>query len=442
MFPLLSLAVVAVILSAIGLIVSPVWGVAIFLVTKPLVDTAWGYSLGGFSVLDAVGMLLPVLLLPRMAFTRKHPRPPTWIQWVALIYLASQTIGSYALLTHGDFRAFAEVWLRALNGYMGFFLFASYFRDAKTLRILLLAIILAGIFPLLMGLYQNATGVAWREQTTVGLVRKIGLYHDAFNLRFYGFQTIAGVILFRSRFTPSRRIVDLGLLLYVVAWLYVIYHVYSKAAVMIVIVWLFTWPLLTRKYHYLVLGLVLVAALAVTVGQDQVQTLRQLFSKEIEVESGESQDVRRVFAGRGYTWERVIEDWQRAPGVRKLSGTGQMFAPHNEFLRILQMNGILGLFCLLVVLVTIGLTLGRLVHMGRSPLCITAILVFEMYLVDCMGLHPGWYPSYHLFVWGMAGLALSPSWEQVKQDYVTLGIAPWSRVSMTPPRTRWVGRQT
>ena len=33
-------------------------------------------------------------------------------------------------------------------------------------------------------------------------------------------------------------------------------------------------------------------------------------------------------------------------------------------------------------------------------------MVFEMWLIDCIGAHPGWYPAYQWFVWGLVGLSI------------------------------------
>jgi len=431
---LVFLAGAAVILSAIGLIVSPLWGVVIVIIVRPLVSTAWGQSFSGIAPLHVFGALLPVLLLPRLVFSRSQPRPPLWIQGVALLYLLSQTLGSYVLLAEWDLGSFLDVWLRALNGYLGFFLFAYYFRERRTFRILLLALLIAGVFPLLMGLYQNLTGVDWGVRQTVGLERKVGLYHDGVSLRAYGFQTIVAVILLRSYFRPSRRSIDLLLLLYVVAWAYVIFNLYSKAAVAIALLWWLTWPLLSRRYALLVGGILLGTVFLTPLGKAPLDSVWQLFSKEIDYGTGDLQDERRMFAGRGFIWDRFERRWREQPTEMKLIGTGRTQAVHNEFLRVLGMNGILGLSCLVLVCAVTIFALGNLVYRGRCTLCIVAVMVFEMYLVDCIGLTPGWYAHYHQFVWGIIGLALSAPWTVAGRDAAAIqGYLPHAGTSGAHP---------
>jgi cytochrome c oxidase subunit IV len=397
-----------ILISSGALLIVPSWGIVLALMSKPVIDATWDFDVGEGSLLYIIGVAVPLLLLPRIL--RREFRLPRYrsIQLIAAVYLLSQVLGSYSRLLHQDYMGCAEVWMRALNGYVGFFLLAYFFRGARAFRMLLLALIIAGLFPMLMGLYQNVTGAGWREQQTVGLVRTVGLYHDIVTLRFYGFQTIAAIILFRNYFRPSRKIVDYALLAYLVAWGYVIYYCYSKAGVMIAILWFLTWPMLSRRHASLVVGCVLgLILVAVPLTRGSMSDLQQLFSKEIAIGSGENQDARRILGGRGYIWDNFIRDWQRSPATSKLAGEGEMRAVHNEFLRVLHMSGIVGLCCYAIAIGTVAWMLGRRAIGNRSPLHIVALMVFEMYLVDCLGVHPGWYPSYQWFVWGIIGMSLS-----------------------------------
>lgn len=397
------------------MLLSPLWGMVLTFVSKPVIDTTWDYGVSGTGIklLYIVSLVVPALMLPRILGTDFRVRQRRSAQLIAVVYLVSQVFGSHALLVHGDYMSFAEVWLRALNGYVGFFLFVYCCRETRTLRILLLAIIIAGLFPLAMGLYQNLAGVGLRESQTVGLVRKIGVYHDAVSFRFYGFQSIAAVILFLSYFRSSRKTVDYALLGYMAAWTYVLYFIYSKAAVMTGILWFLTWPLLTRRYRYLLGGLVVgIVLVATSLAVRPLDELQQLFSKEIAFQSGEAHDARRMLAGRGFIWESSMDDWWSLPFITKLAGDGEMRPVHNEFLRVLFMSGLVGLCCHVCVICAIAWILGRRAIRNRSALDIGALMVFEMYLVDCIGLHPGWYPSYQWFVWGIIGMALQSGYGQ------------------------------
>lgn len=234
---ILALGVISVIASIVTLTIFPFWGIVITVLTKPIIDTTWNVSFGGVNLLEIISVAFPLLLLPRLLYRGKDIFIDNRLKWIALGYFVSYSLGSLILFLDRDYRTFAELWMRSLNGYVGFFLFACFFRHNRDFKILLLALIIAGLFPLFMSIYQNVTGVIWQSRQTVGLVRRVGLYHDGFNLRLYSFQTLAAILLFRSHFKPARRCWNLLLLLYALCWLYVVFNLYSKAAFLIIGVW-------------------------------------------------------------------------------------------------------------------------------------------------------------------------------------------------------------
>lgn len=401
---ILVLAIIGTIASVGALVIWPYWGFVITLAAKPVVDASWNYSWGSVNLLDVIGVAIPLLLLPRLA--SRAEGIPNRIRWLALGYFLCCCLGSITLFLEHDYHSVAELWLRSLNGYIGFFLFACFFRERRAFHVLLLALLVAGIFPAVMGMYQNMTGVAWQQRQTVGLVRNVGLYHDAWSFRFYGLQTLAAILLYRSYFRPLRRSWDLLLLMYAACWLYVVFHVYSKAAILTLVVWWSTWSVLKADFRFLLWGCVGLGSLFILPGNSVLENAETVFSKEIAFGAGDIQDSRRVLAGRGFIWERCWERWKKQGPERKILGTGKNPAPHNEFLRILFCNGLLGLTINVIVLLNLGWLLLKLISVDRCSLNVVAVMVFQMWLVDCIGLHPGLYPSYQWFVWGTIGLAL------------------------------------
>ena len=415
---ILALATICTIVSVVGLIISPYWGILFTLMAKPIIDVTWNCSFGGVNLLEIVGIAFPLLLLPRLSARCQSVSINNEIRWLAIGYLASYSMGSVTLALHGNHHLLGELLLRSLNGYLGFFLFACFYQDRKGFKILLLSLLIAGIFPVVMGLYQSATGIIWQQRQTVGLIRRVGLYHDGFNMRLYGFQTLAVILLYRSCFTPARKFWDLLLFAYAVGWLYVVFNLYSKAANLILVVWWITWSILRSKLHYLLWGSISLGVLWVVPGSPIRQALETLFSKEIAFSSGDLEDNRRVLAGRGFIWEQCWENWKRQDPEHKILGTGASPGTHNEFLRILFSAGLLGLIINIVVLTGTCLVLLKLIRSRGSAVDIIALMVFQMWLVDCTGLHPGLYPTYQWFVWGIIGLAIG-STQRVHKVAVT-----------------------
>ncbi len=172
------------------------------------------------------------------------------------------------------------------------------------------------------------------------------------------------------------------------------------------------------KWHYLIWGAILLAILFASPRSPVLGELETVFSKEIAFGKGELEDSRRVLAGRGYIWEGIWERWMNLSLRLKIIGSGKNIATHNEFLRILFSSGVLGLIINVTVLIIIGLALLTLIIVRRSSVDVVALMAFQMWLIDCIGLHPGLYPSYQWFVWGAIGLAIggaSPLFGHIQQ---------------------------
>jgi hypothetical protein len=403
---ILVLGAFCVAVAVVALAAFPFWGVVIALAVRPIVDATWQYSIGGFNLLDVLGAAFPLFLLPRVLNRHAFLPMSRGMRYAALGFFLCQVLGAITLLGERNLVLFAEVCMRALNGYLGFFVLILLVQDRRTFRIALLALLLAGVFPVVVGLYQNATGVVWQERMTVGLTRRVGLYHDAFNLRWYGFQALAAVLLYRSYFKPRAVHWNALLNLYAVSWLYVIFHTYSKAATLILVLWWIMWTVLRRDWPVLAWGTVALSVLCITPSSPVLRTVETMFSKEIAFGRGDIVDSRRLLAGRGYIWEARWDDWTALEPEQKLVGTGRSPGTHNEFFRILFAGGIAGLLINVLVLAGVGYLLLRLTYSHRSPLNVIALMVFTMWLIDCVGVHPGLYPAYQWFVWGIITLAV------------------------------------
>ena len=53
----------------------------------------------------------------------------------------------------------------------------------------------------------------------------------------------------------------------------------------------------------------------------------------------------------------------------------------------------------------------------NSPLNVMALMIFAMWIIDTIGLHPSLYPGYQWYVWGIIGLAIrGANWETTETD--------------------------
>jgi O-antigen ligase len=301
----------------------------------------------------------------------------------------------------------ANYFYRALNGFVGFYLFQEFFKTKEDFRSLLLAFMVAGLVPLGMSAYQNILGGLIRSEATIGnLVRNIGFYHDAYTLRIYCFQTLAAVLLYWCYFLSGRRIISRGILLVISALaLLGIIKLYSKAGYMVIAEWLVVWYVGRRKFLQLGVLALMVLVLSVTM-ERQVQILDTVYSKEVGAMYGKEKS-DRLFQGRVGDWKTALREFEQNSIALQLIGDGSPHTgAHNDFLRALFGTGILGLLIYCVLLVSIGIKTVYNCLRQQTPLNIMAVMLIGMWSIDAIGLVPGAYPGYQIFVWGFIGLAL------------------------------------
>ena len=292
----------------------------------------------------------------------------------------------------------------SFNSFLGFFLIPIFITNQKRLKQLLLAIIIGGVFPILVSLFQMQTGVIFHERATIGLTRYVGFYHDAFPVRFYGFMTLISVLIYQYVFKIRSIWIKVFLIVMASSAVVSIYSVFSKAGVGIFILWIVLMLLFSKskiKQSFLIMiGLFVIF---IVFGDVVVANIEQLFSKEVGYQSGEVKDVRYTLAGRGYIWEEYWQFWTKEQNVFfQWFGDGLSRPVHNEFFRVLLTNGIIGVLFLVVFLIKVA-------HISlkmNKKVRVFGLMLFGMYFIDSIGLVPGLYYYYNILIWGIFGILL------------------------------------
>jgi len=332
----------------------------------------------------------------------KKDIPQLWIR-TANIYIIALSFGIIWAVTTKPMNVVENIIL-SVNIYLGFILIPLIVNNQKRLKQLLLAVMICGIFPILISIYQLQTGVIFTDRETVGLTRYVGLYHDAFPVRFYGLMTLFAILLYQTVFKTKDVFIN-GFLLFMGAGAFVsIYAVYSKAAVGILGIWIVTLLVFSKsrvkQFFSILIGLLV---LFLVFGDALSSNIEQLFSKEVGYQTGQVKDAKYTLAGRGYIWENYWKFWlNEQTFFYQWFGDGLDRSAHNEFLRILLVNGIIGLLFLVVFIVR---SISN-VFMVYKKIRVFAIMLLGMYLVDSIGLVPGKYYYYNILVWGIFGLLL------------------------------------
>ncbi|MBW2062857.1 MAG: hypothetical protein JRI95_15030 [Deltaproteobacteria bacterium] len=389
------------------LILHPQVGVLLLLAFKPIIDASWQHSLFGYNALEIVGVMVPLIVLFRIFLTRDTNlnEMPLLLLW--LIYVFVNLISFVMILGTGRLLGSLDFLFRILNGFAGYCMLQTYFSNKLWFKRLLIAFLLAGLFPMLMGVYQMATGEIWQlRHATGGLVRSVGIYHDAFSFRVYAYMTITAILLYWSYFSKNSFYMKMILAAYGLICLLVIFRIYSKAGYIIFIAWLFVWTIMNKKIGWLLVIIIGVLALNFFTGNKIFKDVATVFSKETAAIEGTG-ETRKILAGRSMVWESYLDRWRESEIFYKIFGLGTSAgAAHNDYLRVLVGGGIIGLLVYIALLVTIGWKIIITLVREKTPLHIMTLMIFLMWLIDTIGLVPGQYPAYQWFIWGFIGLAL------------------------------------
>lgn len=407
---LLLICIVLIIITSISLLLNPIFGISLLFISKPMIDTTFDQPIfGGIHLTEIIGVVVPLLLFGKMFFAGERetvarlPLKPIWVLYALEIGFFSSFIAYHQGLLMG-----ANVFFRHINGFIGFYMLQAFFHQekGKPLETLLLAMIVAGLFPIGVGVYQIFTGRVWTAAQAEGIIRYVGLYHDAFTVRAYAFQTILALLLYAALYGRRNILLKGAALVYGAVSAIVLFRAYSKAGILSLGLWAVVWIGLQRK----VKSLIVLGAAGFLVGvyyvSEIIDQVARLFQKEIGAIHGKV-EVSRTFAGRWYGWEGMIARWQEFGWVQKMFGSGEVATgSHNDYLQILFHGGVIGLLIYLVLLAAVGLKIMTNLWERVDPTGVAALMLFLMWLVDTIGLVPSAYPGYQWFVWGMIGLSL------------------------------------
>jgi len=403
------IAAAASIIALVTLVLNPRLGIMALFIVRPLVDTAWQEPLLlGFKLTEIVSAAVPLIIIGRM-FVDGGERPFAGmpLKWMWLIWSADVVLFSSSIMFSQDPKDGVNILFRHLDGFAGFYMVQAYCRDERATREFAWTLVLAGVFPIATGIYEALTGFHWKlTYGEEGIVRNIGLYHDAITIRYYGLQTVMGLLLLSAFVDRKSSLLRIGLIFYGIAALLVIKGAYSKSGVIIIVAWAVLWPLLRKN----VKALAALAGVAVVVGlyyaQEIMSSIGFVFVKEINAVKGTG-GIDTTFAGRWYIWDEMLKEWHTLPLARQLLGAGKTaLGAHNDYLQILFHGGVIGLTIYIALLLSVLTVIVRSLAARLNTYSIAALLGFIMYAVDSIGLVPSAYSGYQWFVWGLIGLCL------------------------------------
>jgi O-antigen ligase len=405
----------------IVLLAFPSIGVLLALMARPIVDATWNHPIvGNLRWTEVISVAIPVEILIFMALRAKSSQSIKRLPLLNIWYLnLSATFISFCLISieQGPIAAFS-VFFRQINGFVGYYMGQAFFLQDKGLGKFLLALLMAGLFPLAVGLYQWVTGTQWIQAEAEGLTRYVGLYHDAFTIRYYMEQLILAAVLYSAIFGHRRVFLNLALAILGICALVVMFRAYSKSGMLTLAAWGSVWAILGRRFIFLGVVAAIFLAIGIYYLPEILGQLQQLFHKEIGAIEGNT-EVERTLAGRWYGWKEVWESWKEIGIFGKSFGSGLVATGvHNDYLMLLLHGGLFAVASYLALLFTVGYKLIGYARKTRTPLALGGVMAFCMWMIDSIGLVPSAYPGYQWFIWGIIGICLRRGQEESKREKV------------------------
>ena len=400
---------IAAISALIFLLINVKFGIRYLMMVRGIIAVGWSAGIGieviRLNVTRIFGGLMPLVTLPKIIM-HKNPRIYQLPLFnVSMLYLLYNFLGFAMILLSGEMSSSIQFFLRVMNGFLGFFIFQMYFNDRESFRKLLIAMLIGGLFPVVMGIYGGITGFSYSARHAMGeFQRAPGLFHNIVIIKIFTYQTIAAILLYWEYFRKGlfKRLL---LIIYAMATCAAMYYCYSKSATLMFILWSVIWIILKRKYFLFIL--LPIAILAINFMQDGLifKMVATIFEKEVGAIQGTA-DQSRVFAGRVYGWENLLERFSEAPFFNQLFGMGIMaYGAHNDYIRILMSTGIFGLIVHSFILLYVGAKITINVIRNAYPIHVIALMLYLMWVIDSIGTVVGMYPETQWLVWGMIGLS-------------------------------------
>lgn len=380
-------------------------GILLLLPSMGVIAGTWDVSFAGLSLIKITYGFVAIIMIAKIR-TASYLLPQWWRK-TAIVFALASVIGVIWRPIYLDISPIPiiDLFLRALNFYLGFFLFPIYFHTREDFKRLIYMIVFSAIFPLLVEYYQIITGTVFNLRQTRGLTRMVGLYHDAFTNKMFYQQALISIILLLG--TKLETLKSKKNLLFIFSGFLLVgcYFIFSKSMVAFLFLWTIFLITIGKKIHWGIIVVVFVLLINEYMEGKIFDNVYNIFEKDIQVQQGQI-DQKYLLSGRGGLWEEDTKQFNEFGSFAYIFGAGWTPAAHNEWLRVFYLGGFISLAFF------IGCQLIILQHLIQSYFIqkqfyrLVAMLIFFSYLIDCIGVVPGLYPSYNWFIWGILGCLL------------------------------------
>ena len=310
-----------------------------FAIVRPLSLMAYNVGIGGFGVLEFVGIGISYLLLFSLFLGLRKIQPNLTDFSIFLFFLYSAA----SLIWGSEVRKITQT----IVPFFFFFSVRIFITNTRQLNSLLLALVIGFLIPIAVSTVYVVLGISiemveiWNQ-----LPRHTGAFsgsHNlAYNMLFFSFLVGIAQRTPQLKKAPFRFVVPIFLLLSI----YCLYQSHTRTALFgFVIFWfIYLWGN-HKRFFYLSIVLAIFAGF--------------IFLNQINILIWKTQEsnINRATSGRTTLWKNNIELFFDSSLPRQLLGHGlghdKLFKIHNDYLALLMNLGVIGLSLYLFVLITL-----------------------------------------------------------------------------------------
>ena len=384
------------------LLFHPYWSFYIALVIKPILDMSYSkpiiYDLS-LSKLLSVIFIVNLLIIALRDIERLKFIKSNWLVAIWLLFTAS----SFIVASLTDVISGLDNLFRYANFVLSFICIPLVVHRNEALFFKMLLV--ASIVPITITVMQMfGFNIGYYEATIADLLRPRGFFHDSFTNRLYFIYAMVASSYFLVN--SKENLWRAASVVYFFVAVSCLYNLHSKSGFVIIALFVMTLIMSLRRSAK-VIAIAVCFVIAVLLAGQVHNRLQMVYQKEIGFLAGKEKQ-ERLFQGRVYSWEEELKKWSDSDFEDQMLGSGQQYrGMHNDFLRILFCNGIIGLIFFLFFLLYILILLLRNYIFDRTFLCLLSLVLLLTFVVDSVGLVPTLYPAYNWMVWGIVSYTLS-----------------------------------
>lgn len=361
------------------------------------------------------GIVVPILLVFYVFINRKDIS----LFPIKRLLMTFVAVNIYDYISGGNYSIDSFGWLvRVIFPLCLYISLPHIVKERSDILIFIKMIALSGIFPLTVGFLQLAGFIPYvRLPESFGeldLQRLTGGYNDAFSFSFpiiLAIFSILFLIQYRSEEEGTKRGNNLyGILL--TLYISILFFSYHRLVFICFVVTIFLWSIYNkRRKLVLLLTASIILSLPFTFN-NLMEFFGDVYKPFLSSPHYSNMPVEKAFHGRWGIWESQLSHFSNYSFSEKLLGKGiSARYSHNDFIRILVSNGIIGLMLYILILGFIGrriFQLRRFYSKGENEfmyqLSIICQLIFIVYVLGSFTLTISLLSSPTWFLWSFFGI--------------------------------------